>query len=160
VCLITQRLPRSRCSSMSPMTWSPHSAGSIRSSSQMQKRLTRGSCGFEADVEPGGHAAERLERCLKLAAAGGRGGGGARAAGAALGRWIADAGGDEAFLLEAGEGLVDRAERQLAADAAFDLVMDGHAVRVAARVEDAEDDELFELTEHAVGRFDRQCLGY
>jgi hypothetical protein len=26
--------------------------------------------------------------------------------------------------------------------------VDGHAVRVAARVEDAENDELFELTEH------------
>src|SRR5262245_25070157 len=114
----------------------------------MQKRLMRGSCGFEADVEPGGHAAERLERCLKLAPAGRGDSVASCASTSALGRRFADARRHETFFLEAGEGLVDRAEGQLAADAPLDLVVDGHAVRVAARVEDAENDELFELTEH------------
>ena len=50
--------------------------------------------------------------------------------------------------LEAGQRLVNRAEGQVTSGAPLDFVVHRHAVGGVAHAEDAEEDELFELSEH------------
>ena len=112
---------------------------------------------LETDIESARHVPQRLERGLQRALAGRADDVAARPSSAALGGGLADVRRDEPLVLEAAQRLVNRAEREVAARAALDLVVDRDAVRILADAQHGEQHHLFELTEHGHHMSDNVC---
>jgi hypothetical protein len=105
------------------------------------------SCGIEPYRKTGGETTERFDRsaedddtCLSNLVV-------SLSASATARRGRTHARDDKAFRLEADEGLVDGADREVAPCGAPDRFLYRDAISVAAESQRGEEDDLFELTE-------------
>jgi hypothetical protein len=71
---------------------------------------------------------------------------------AALGGWVADGRGDEAFDLQPLQCGIDATNRNIATAMAFEFAGDRHAVGLAVEMNDGEQDHEFEFSEKAAVR--------
>ena len=103
---------------------------------------------FQAALEAGGHAGERAVGSSQCACAQGLKREVLAATSASLRCRLADPGTDTALLFEPVERRIRSADRQPAPRPFLDVTADGRAVRIIAKPDDRDQDELFEFPEH------------